>query len=301
MSARKRKREEQNQEQPLRSYTIPKSYQLPAILEIMEAGNINLYCEPNQIRISKDLLVKAAILMVQCKYESKSISKKNDNDNKDNTIEEPYYISVEKSSLLHALKEVNRTVVLFLVLSIFEDHLKIVSYDKDLKEIGKANVQANMSLDEFVLEDPGEEIKYKGKLKIIGKKFVDSIPTTGKQLRLDFESDSNRLVLSTEAAAKDVNSELYIYVPQLLTSKKKTTGPETVEEAKVNEEEDEGEYRDTFGESATKLLKKIIELFKEKLLLLKFDLGYPIHISGQVDTLETIKFYMVGQIPEEEL
>jgi len=283
MSARKRKREEQANERPLRSYRIPKTYKLPAILEILESGNVNLYCEVNCIRISKDLLVKTAIVMVICKYRSDNTKPSDVTQTTLTSIpnasnSEPYFIAVEKSDFLNGLKGVNG----------FEDHLTIVSYNNHWKEVATSRVTAMLSSEEPILHDPGEEIQYKGSLKISGKSFSDKIPKAGKQLKLDFETDKNRLRLTTSAPTQNLETSKFIDLPNV------------TEDKKVDSPEGEEEYRDAFGENSTKLLTKIIDLFKENSLLLKFDLGVPIHISGTFEKLETLTFYMAGKILDDD-
>ncbi len=292
-AAKKRKKEEDANERPLRSYRIPKTYKLPSILEVMESGNVNLYCEVNSIRISKDLLVKSAIIMVTCNYKSDNVSpgksiQTNLITHGNNT--EAYFIAVEKSDFLNSLKDINGTDVCFIMLNIFEDYLILRSYNKEWKEVATSRVTAMMSTEEPILHDPGEIIDYKGKLKIVGKFFLDKIPAAGKELKLDFETETYRLRLTTSATTKNLETSKYIdMVP-----------PKKDETQETKDDEDEEEYQDEFGENSTKLLKKIIDLFKENYMLLKFALGCPIHIAGTFDQLESIKFYMAGKIREED-
>jgi hypothetical protein len=299
--ARKRKREEETNEHPLRSYRIPKTYKLPAILEVMESGNVNLYCEVNCIRISKDLLVKGAILFVSCKYRSENAKP----GQSILTNQEPYFITVEKSDLLKGLKDINGGEVSFIMINIFEDHLSVRSYNGDWKEVASSRVSATISTDEPILNDPGEEIKYPRSLKISGTYFLDRIPTAGKQLHLDFETDTNRLRLTASADGGGLETSKFIYVPNTIISKKdddkkEETNDGVLVKEEQEEQEDNTEYRDIFGENATKLLKKIIELFKDKFMVVKFLFGFPIHVSGSFEKIETIKFYMAGKIQDDD-
>ena len=184
-------------------------------------------------------------------------------------------------------------------INIFDEYLSIISYDNKNKEVGNARVQAMTCFDQPMLTDAGEVIKYQGQLHIPGKQFSNKIPTSGNELKLCFEMEANRLRLTTASSAKTLQISKYINVP-IIKKNIDYSEKKVPDNGNKNGTKNDNEYRESFGESATKLLSKIIDLFKDNILLFKFEDGYPISISGDFGTTESIKFYMVGKIPEDD-
>ncbi len=312
---RKRKRQQTNEQVPLRTYRIEDvgSCVLPKLLNLLESGNISLICGPNNLRVDRKLLEGNAHIIIRCAYPSSRMRAGDDKIKEGEPEPETYVMVVEKSTFRKALKVMKSSNVRMVTIRVFEDHLRITAYNAKFGEEYDGNVAASVSTDEIALRDRGSEIRYSKIISLPGKYFAEKITDAGPELSIWHEAEKSRLRLSTQGQAKNLTLGGYLPLPnqlelETLLDKQEQEIKEALAVAGENEvaldpknDEEDEEFRDSYGVNATTLINKFIAVFgSETLIEVKFELGCPMSFSGKLSEHEKVKFYIMGKIPDDD-
>ncbi len=267
--ARKRKREELRLEIPLIIYQLEKGCKIQNLIELLDEGNVRLYCEPMTLVITCMLLDHAGAIFIRIPS-----SKISDPELKEQSS--TYQICVDRdnfSTAFHNLKIDNMT---YMQLFIYDTHILISAFDKTHKELKNVRISALTSGDEPMPNDPIDKLDFSAHVQINGKNFLKLLSGPGKEIEIEVEQEKCRLRFTTTTVSTANNA--YLTLP---------------------ENYDGTEFYELLGEFASKLFKKVIEVFGQHDLTFRFGDGYPFNIQGKLECNEDVNFYISGKEQEE--
>lgn len=258
--AKKRRREEETpQEAPLIQFQLDKGHAFYLVLDLLEQGNVRLYCSELGIRLCAQALGQGVLFLIHCPFRTLG------------TNPVTCQISVDRDTLIHVLGELKLMQASHMELAIFSDRLHLKVLDEGGVLLKSGRVSANFDEEIPYKEDPGADFDYVDVLSLPASVIESRLPKGNELL---FTMESHRLCIS----ARDINSGVQGYLPL----KNAQSG-----------------YQELFGELCVKLLRKLLSSLGHQPICLRFGDSLPLNLKGQWPGGESWNIYMVGIEPDD--
>jgi len=261
MSEVKKRRLQELEQTPLIVYQFDARQKFHKIFDLLDKGNVRLYCESNGIEIATGVLDNAGIFFIKlpCLHCETPAS---------------CQICIDHDTFLHVFRHIiSPSGAIELKMEIYEDFIIISSFDEHRKMLANGRIAA-MAEDEIdILKNRAKDVEYSDSIVIAANKFSDRLPT-GKELHFRVEKEYKRLCITTKTEVMSLNGF-------------------------VSMKESRSDYRETFGELGTKLFRKVVDVYDSNKIRVEMEDGNPIHIVGSLDFNETIEFYLAGIATED--